>query len=56
MTTPIKRIKEIEKGCGKPFSSKSCFGACRRNDLCPTCQAKLQQHNEILPYPKGRVS
>ena len=37
--------KGVNKGCGKPFYDRSCFGACRENDLCPECKKQSKEYN-----------
>ena len=37
--------ERLEKGCGEGFGYDDKY-ICKKNDLCPTCQAKLTQLNE----------
>ena len=46
MTKNFKSERErLEKGCGEGFGYDDKY-ICKKNDLCPICQAKLTQLNE----------
>jgi hypothetical protein len=44
----MKPLTEIRKGCGKYLTSDGSWTLdCKENELCPTCQALLEQAQEF---------